>query len=59
MEWAQVSLDLASLLFSQGQSAESRRLVEEVIPVLDHLNMEPDAAAARKLYDRLPLAKPF
>jgi tetratricopeptide (TPR) repeat protein len=57
-EWAEVSLDLASLLFSQGQSAESRRVVEEVIPVLDHLSMEREATAARKLYLRLPLAKP-
>lgn len=59
MEWAQVSLDLASSLFDQGQSAESRRLVEEVIPVLDHLSMGPEATAARRLYDRFPVARPF
>lgn len=59
LEWAQVSLDLASFLFSQGRSTESRRLIEEVIPVLDQLKVEPEATNARRLYDRLLPAKPF
>lgn len=53
LEWAQVSLDLASSLLSQGRPAESRRLVEEVIPVFDHLDVEREATFARKLYLRL------
>ncbi|MFP5285599.1 MAG: tetratricopeptide repeat protein [Thermoanaerobaculia bacterium] len=58
LEWAQVSLDLISSLFRQGRPAEGRRLVEEVIPVLDHLDAERDARIARRLYLRLSPAAP-
>ena len=58
LEWAQVSLDLASWLFREGRPAESRRLVEEVIPVLDHLDVEREATLARRLYLRLSPAAP-
>lgn len=59
LDWAQVSLDLASSLISEGNPSEGRRLVEEVIPILDNLDVVPIATIARKLYLRLPLAKPF
>jgi len=59
LDWAHVSLDLASSLISGGNPSEGRRLVEEVIPVLDNLEVVPIATLARKLYLRVPFVKPF
>ena len=52
-DWALVSLHLALVLSKQGRPREGKRLIEEVIPVFDFLNIQPEAFAARVVYRRL------
>ena len=50
LDWSYTSLRLAEVLAGQGRLAESRRLLEEVIPVLDFLEIQQDAKVARMIY---------
>lgn len=49
-EWALVSFQLAALQGKRVRAAEGRRLLEEVIPVLDFLEVQPEAGIARMIY---------
>ena len=50
LDWSLVSLRLAEVLAEQGSRAEARRLLEELIPVLDFLEIKPEAGSARMIY---------
>lgn len=50
LEWALVSLRLATVLGRRVRRAEGRSLLEEVIPVLDFLEVRPEAGSARLIY---------
>lgn len=49
-DWAVGSFQLATVLLKQGSVAEGRRVLEEVIPVLDFLEIQPEAGIARTVY---------
>lgn len=49
-EWALVSFQLAALQRKRARVAEVRRLLDEVIPVLDFLEIQPEAGIARMIY---------
>jgi tetratricopeptide (TPR) repeat protein len=49
-EWALVSFRLAMVLGRQVHLAEERHLLEEIIPVLDFLEVRPEAGIARMIY---------
>ena len=51
-EWALVSFRLAALQGKRVRLAEGRRLLEEIIPVLDFLDIRPEAGIARMIYLR-------
>jgi tetratricopeptide (TPR) repeat protein len=50
LDWSLASLRLAEVLAGQGSRAEARHLLEEVIPVLDFLEVQPEAGTARTIY---------
>lgn len=50
LEWALVSLRLATVLGRRVRRAEGRSLLEEAIPVLDFLEVRPEAGSARMIY---------
>ncbi|MFL6293477.1 MAG: tetratricopeptide repeat protein [Thermoanaerobaculia bacterium] len=49
-DWALGSLRLATVLIKQGSLAEGRLLLEEIIPALDFLEIQPEAGTARTIY---------
>lgn len=49
-EWALVSFQLAVLQGKRVRVSEGRRLLDEVIPVLDFLEIKPEAGIARMVY---------
>lgn len=49
-DWAVGSFQLATVLVRQGSLSEGRRLLDEVIPVLDFLEIKPEAGIARMVY---------
>lgn len=51
-EAAQVSLDLALVYARQGRRSDCRRTAAEVIPILEALDFQEKALAARLLYER-------
>jgi tetratricopeptide (TPR) repeat protein len=50
LDWSLASFRLAEVLARQGSRAEARRLLEELIPVLDFMEVQPEAGAARMIY---------
>jgi hypothetical protein len=50
LDWSLASLRLAEVLAGQGSRAEVRRLLEELIPVLDFMEVQPEAGSARMIY---------
>lgn len=52
-EAAQVSLDLALVYARQGRRSDCRRTAAEVIPILEALDFQEKALAARLLYERV------
>jgi len=50
LDWSLASLRLAEVLAGQGSRAEARRLLEELIPALDFMEVQPEAGAARMIY---------
>lgn len=51
-DWAVGSFQLVAALLGQGSRAEARRLLEELIPVLDFMEIQPEAGFARMIYLR-------